>query len=61
VDGGGVEIGVGHDRVGRAKVDADQITGRAGSSDGSALPARGTLGAGIVHDSPDIIGRSGCR
>ena len=38
VDGGAVEIGVGDNRVSRAQVDADQIAGRAGSSDGLALP-----------------------
>jgi hypothetical protein len=61
MDGSAVEIGVGDDRMGRAEVNADQITGCVGSSDGSALPAQGGLGAGIFHDSPDIIGRRGCR
>jgi len=52
VDGGAVKIGVGHDRMGRTEVDADQITGRARSSDGSALPAQGGLGAGIFMIRP---------
>jgi hypothetical protein len=55
------KIGVSNNGMGRAEVNADQIAGRAGSSDGSALPAQGGLGAGIFHDSPDIIGRRGCR
>ena len=38
MDGGAVEIGVGDNRMGRAEINADQIAGRAGSSDGSALP-----------------------
>ena len=34
----GAKIGVGDDRMGRAEVNADQIAGRAGSSDNLVLP-----------------------